>query len=228
MSTSSIRTFAVRRALLSVCFVILCFVTNPSRATVVVSNLSEPYQVGFTADGTHFATAGSFSTSAAGNYRLNTVTLPIQVNSVSGDTTELRLRADGGGVPGALIESLGSEFASQGQTLLTYNSTGSVLSANTTYWVTLGETGSGGGQNWDGTLSTAEFSPISWTIGDQTFDSVIGSGTWQQVNFGPPNSSPLFAIDATAVPEPSSVTLGIIGLAGLLVFRLGRVVRRGL
>ena len=202
---------------LSLSVAVILSVASTLHGAVVVSNLSEPYQVGFTSDGVHFAAAGSFTTSAAGNYTLNSVRLPIQVNSSGGDTTELRLRADGGGVPGVLIESLGSDFAPVGQTLLTYSSLlHPVLSANATYWITLGETGSGGGQNWDGTDSTAQSSPIGWTIGDQTFDSVIGSGTWQQVNFGPPNSTPEFAVDATAVPEPTSAALAVMGLGGLL------------
>jgi hypothetical protein len=202
---------------------IVLLASSSVHAIVVVSNLSDAYQFGATSDGVHFAAAGSFTTSAAGTYKLNSVSLPIQVNSTGGDTTELRLRADNSGAPGTLLESLGSLFAPGGQTLLTYNSSvHSLLNPNTTYWLTLGETGSGGGQNWDGTESTAESSPISWTIGDQTFDSVIGSGIWTQDNFGPPNSSPKFAVDASPVPEPSAALLAVAGGCLLLLMQFRR------
>jgi hypothetical protein len=213
---------SLSKAAVGACLVVLLNLSS-AHAIVVVSNLSDPLQVDFDADGVHFATAGSFTTSAAGTYKLNSVSISMQVNNTAGDTTGLRLRANSGGVPGALIEDLGSKLAPLGQSLQIYNSTGSILSPNTTYWLTLGETGSGGGQQWNGTESTAETSPISWTIGDQTFDMAIGSGIWNQVNFGTPNSAPLFAVDASPVPEPSAAWLAIAaGGSALLLTRFRR------
>jgi hypothetical protein len=210
---------SLSKAAVGGCLVVVLALPS-AHASVVVSNLGEQYQVGITSDGAHFAAAGSFTTSAAGTYKLNSVSLPIQVNSPSGDTTELRLRANNAGAPGTLLESLGSLFAPQGQTSLTYNSSiHSLLSPNTTYWLTLGETGSGGGQNWDGTFSNNETSPIGWTIGDEALDSANGGVTWGPVNTPPPNETPKFAVDASLVPEPSTALLAIaaVGTALLLV-----------
>src|SRR6185503_13900973 len=117
-------------------------------------------------------------------------------------TSELRLRADASGSPGALIASLGSHSTpAPGSSQLIYAAAGNALSANTTYWVTLGETGSGDFQ-WDGTTSTAQTSPGSWTIGDQDKSSSNGGATWVDVNFGPPNESGKFAVDATPAAPP--------------------------
>ena len=56
---------------------IVLMASSSAHAIVVVSNLSDSLDVDFTADGTHFATAGSFTTSAAGTYRLNSVGIPM-------------------------------------------------------------------------------------------------------------------------------------------------------
>ena len=197
----------------------VAFSPTSSYAAVILSNLSQPNQVDFGADGAQNAAAGSFTTSAAGAYKLNSVNVDMNFNAFSGVTTGLRLRANNGGIPGALIENLGSQTGGPGQQILTYSSLGSILSPNTTYWVTLGETGSGNGQQWLGTFSTAETSPISWTIGNQTFNSGDGGASWHQLNNGFDFSAPLFSLDAVPVPEPSSVGLGIIGLVGLLGLR---------
>ena len=196
---------------------LLLLIGSASQASVAVSNITEPYQVGLTTDGTHFATADSFTTSGAGTFTLTSFELTIQVNSAGGDTTDLRLRADAAGSPGTLVEDLGSLFAPQGQTLLTYNSVGAALLPNTTYWVSLGEAGSGGGQNWDGTFSTAETSPIGWTIGDQALFSADGGSTWQQESDGSPTNSGLFTVNVT--PEPASLSILIVGGIGLCLRR---------
>src|SRR5262249_24926209 len=131
------------------CLGVVC--AAPSLAATQVSNLSEPYGVGFTANGVNFAHASSFVTGAA-SYVLQGVT----VSENSAGSSELRLRADSAGAPGALLESRGTQSIT-GDTLLTYSSVGTPLSPNTRYWVTLGETGSGS-FSWKGTTSTAQTS----------------------------------------------------------------------
>jgi hypothetical protein len=89
----------------------------------------------------------------------------------------------------------------------------------------LGETGSGGDQNWDGTFSTNETSPVGWTIGDQALDSSNGGVTWMDVNAGPHNESPKFAVDASPVPEPSSIVI-LLGFGGVSLIGMVRHRRR--
>jgi hypothetical protein len=180
-----------------------------SDAATQVSNLAESLGFEMTANGTNFAAASSFTTGASA-YQLTSITVSVFTNT-SG-TSELRLHADNAGVPGTLIESLGSQTlpSNQGNVLLTFNSPGTpTLAANTTYWVTLGETGSGDFQ-WDGTFSTAETSPSSWTIGNQAKSKASGSSTWGEVFGGGTQESGRFAIDATAVvvlPQPDDVAV---------------------
>ena len=179
-----------------------------SGAATQVSNLAESLGFEMTANGTNFAAASSFTTGASA-HQLTSITVSVFTNTTG--TAQLRLRANNAGVPGTLIESLGSQTlpSNQGNVLLTFNSPGTpTLAANTTYWVTLGETGSGDFQ-WDGTFSTAETSPSAWTIGNQSKSSANGGASWSDV-FGATQESARFAIDATAVvvlPQPDDVAV---------------------
>jgi len=189
----------LHRAKVQVCLVFVILIPRLCLAGEVVSNLTDADQVGFGIQTPANAAAGSFTTAASGgSYRLDSVVVKTQGSSGGTDTSGLLLRADASGKPGALLENLGTQTLPAGASTLTYTSSGTVLSPGTTYWVTMGETGSGFGQ-WQGTDSTVETSSVSWTIGDQTFNSTNGGGTWTQLNSGPPNSAPLFAIDATAI-----------------------------
>ena len=134
-------------------------IASRAEAVTQVSNLSESNSVNFTSQGT-FAHASSFTTGATATV-LTSITVAVHTNSTG--TTELRMRADNAGSPGALIESLGSQtLGPPGITTdLAFPSPGTpTLAANTTYWVTLGETGSGD-LAWQGTTSTVESSPAS-------------------------------------------------------------------
>jgi len=194
-------------------FLLLVLLASPSRADLIaVSNLGEPLSGGFGL-GT-LALAGSFTT-ADGAYTLNSVVVSAFSNSAGSAT--LRLRTDVLGMPGVLVEDLGSNRIGAGSSAVTYAYLGTALQPNTTYWVTLGEAGSGDFQ-WNVTTSTAETSSVAWTIGDQARFSNDGGTIWQQVFFGPPNESPRFAINArpAVVPEPSTLSVIGLGLAGLL------------
>jgi hypothetical protein len=214
-----------RMTQLYISFALLLVAAAPSHAgIIVVSNRSEPLDVEFNV--VQFAFAESFTT-ASGAYTLNSVI--VSAFSNTSGRSELRLRTDVLGMPGLLVENLGLQTIGPGQSSPTYISTGSILQANTTYWLTLGETGpSSGDFQWDGTLSTAETSPVSWTIADQALFSTNGGATWKQVKFGPPNVSTQFAIEATpaaTVPEPGTCALGLIGLGALLRYRFGTRIR---
>jgi hypothetical protein len=151
-----------------------------SEAATHVSNLAESLGFELTADGTHFAGASSFTT-GGGATQLTSITVSVFTNTTG--TSELRLRADNAGVPGTLIESLGSQTlpSNHGNVRRVFDSAGQpTLAANTTYWVTLGETGSGD-FSWDGTFSLSESSPASWTIGNQAKSRANGGSTWDEV-----------------------------------------------
>ena len=169
-----------------------------SQATTFVSNLGEPLEPEFISNGTDSAHAASFTTGAAA---VELTSITVSVFTDTSGTSELRLRANSAGSPGALIETLGSQaHPSSGNVLLTYNSPGTpVLSANTTYWVTLGEAGSGDFQ-WDGTTSQDESSPASWQIGNQVKVSTDGGFSWHEVELGPSVESAKLAVEGTELP----------------------------
>jgi hypothetical protein len=199
----------------------------PGPSATLVTNLNQSTDVVLAANGTNWAAASSFTT-ASGTHVLDSIT--VSASSSTGGTSELRIRADNGGVPGTLLSSLGSQSIS-GASNVTYNSgpTSLVLQPSTKYWVTLGETGSGD-FGWNGTLSTSETSPTGWTIGDAVLQKPAASSTWQ--NFGPPNYSGLFSVTAHAqgaaagVPEPAAVLLFLPFIAAASAYRLGRRRRR--
>ncbi len=166
-----------------------------------VSNLAEANTVNY--DITTWAHASSFLTDNSG-YVLDQVTLDIHSNINSG-FSQVKIRSDSGGTPGAVLEDLGTFNMTAGNTLQILTSTGINLLPNTRYWVTAGETGSGSA-SWKGTSSTAEVSAGTWTIGDDDYQSIDGGASWQETSFGPPNESSLFSIDATPIVLPPVVT----------------------
>jgi len=167
-----------------------------------VSNLAETPTVNF--DITTWAHASSFLTDSS-NYVLDQVTLNTHSNISSG-FSQVKIRADSGGAPGAVVEDLGTfNITAGGTTLHTLASAGISLSPNTRYWVTAGETGSGSA-SWQGTTSSAEVSSGTWTIGDDDFQSIDGGASWQPTDFGPANESSLFSVEATEVVLPPEIT----------------------
>lgn len=197
---------------------------SPAVAATEVSNLAETNTVNFSAaPPPNFSHASSFTTGET-SYTLSSVTLRLHCNSPPCGV-QARLRSDSGGQPGAVLETLGTANLPSGESIQVFGSTGTLLTAATTYWVTAGEAGSGFGQ-WLGTFSTAQASSSGWTIGDQCFQSNDGA-TWAPVfPVGPPNESALFSVEATAgvgVPALSEPAAGVVGLllcmAGVLATR---------
>jgi hypothetical protein len=201
----------------TVSVVLLLTTSSVSYAGIVVSNLSDPSDIHVPADGTSYAAAESFTT-ASGNFIFDSVS--VAAFSTDLGSSELRLYSDTGGVPGTLIESLGSQTIVQGNQFATYDSPGSItLQANTTYWLTLGETGKGS-FFWNGTLSRDQTSPINWTIGAEGLLMQLGNlgvvSPWEPIIAVGPVSLQ-FAISASSVPEPSTFLLGLIALGALPV-----------
>ena len=191
-------------------FAALLFCPAATAASTYVSNLAQANTVSFSAlPPPNYSTASSFTT-GAGTYVLTSVALRIQSNTMSG-SVGVRLRANNGGQPGALLEDLGVKSLPLGASLQAFPSVGTTLAANTTYWVTAGEAGSGS-VSWMGTTSTAETSPAGWTIGDQSFNTNDGVN-WNPIFFGPPNESGLFSVDVTE-PTPTFTDIGA-GLPGV-------------
>jgi len=204
--------------------------TPVTQAGQIVSNLTEPYDFSAGLFGV-YVQASSFTTGAQA-YRLDSITLDLQVNSPG--TVALSLFTDNGGIPGAAIENLGTQFinAYGGDYDTVYIASGSTqLQPNTRYWLVVAQTGGDPSNNnlmsiqWVSTTSTAESSPVGVTIGNDMYYRPVAQVTWTPTQIGPgvPADTGQFAIDATlvtAVPFVSNLSEHYdfgAGLDGVLV-----------
>jgi hypothetical protein len=144
-------------------------------STDIVSNLAETYNFGAGLGGV-FQEASSFTTGVKA-YRLDGMTLDLQVNSATSFTASLY--GDSAGVPGSLLKALGPVAAGPGQQDVVFTATGSpvVLLPGTKYWVVV-EQVAAGSSSWVSTYSTAETSPDGVTIGNDMFYRMVPSGSW--------------------------------------------------
>jgi hypothetical protein len=118
-------------------FILLLFALSASAADVV-NNLGsanvngEAFANSSRLGGQSFQTGGQQST-------LDSITVKLR-NFTTSSTATISLRADGGGVPGSVLETLGNvTFTSSGSQDFTKNSSvNPTLAANTKYWVVVG------------------------------------------------------------------------------------------
>jgi len=159
-----------------------------------VSNLAQNYDFGAGLGGV-WTQASSFMM-AAQSRTLGGVNLSLQANSAG--SVGARIFSDSGGLPGSLLEDLGSTAVPAGlQNKVLPASGATVLQANTRYWLLVDQTG-GTSIQWVGTFSTSETSAAGETIGNDMFYRPSGGGAWTPQQAGPPNESGRFAVyDAT-------------------------------
>ncbi len=177
-----------------------------AEAGQIVSNLTEPYDFGAGLFGVYIQ-ASSFTTGAQ-TYRLDSVTLDLQVNAPG--TIALSLFNDNGGLPGTAVENLGTQFinANGGDYDTVYPASGAtLLQPNTRYWLVVEQTG-GTSIQWVSTTSTAESSPVGVTIGNDMYYRPAGEPNWTATQIGPsfPTDTGQFAIDATPVSSAQIVS----------------------
>ena len=183
-----------------------------TRAATLVSNMGESSPFGwssgydkaisFTTDATASSEViRSFSTYA---WRSGVFTDPntysIGIWSNSGSNT-----------PGSLIAGTTFSFYDYNTTtkLARYSNAGFSLANNTTYWIVVDESGSGG-LYMDSTTSTNQ---TGWALGNNTYYRSAGStGGWG-------TDTPVkVELSSTAIPEPSAFSLLAVGL-GLVLRR---------
>jgi len=155
-----------------------------------VSNLAQNYDFGAGLGGV-WTMASSFMMAAQGR-TLGGVNLSLQANSAG--AVGARLFSDSGGLPGSLLEDLGSTAVSAGlQDKVLPASGATALQANTRYWLLVDQTG-GSSIQWVGTFATTETSAAGETIGDDMYYRPSGGGAWTPQQAGPPNETGRFAV----------------------------------
>jgi hypothetical protein len=122
----------------------------------------------------------------------------------------LSLASDSSGQPGAALETISVPFVPSLSVIVTaFSSSHPALSAGSTYWVVMAAT-----------------NPLtSFAIWDGNNQGING-GSVRDANNGftwtaqPPGSpSPAVEVNASAIPEPATIGLSLVGLAALVLLR---------
>ena len=160
-----------------------------------------------------------FTTGSGSDWNLDSVVLNLGTFEFAagsaGGSIDVVLAADLGGLPGAtlaLFPSAAPIAAEEGITLAPTTMT--ILSPATSYWI-VASADVGDEYQWNFSEDLGETGLPGWSIGDSTLGG-YPAGEWTQLTLpGLPGGSDvtpasLFQVNATAIPEPS--TLAIIGL----------------
>jgi hypothetical protein len=138
---------------------------------------------------------------------IQSVSLALGAASPLGVNVDVSLHEDLGGVPGPAVHLFGSRLLSSGPAIVTLDSfTDFQVRAGTQYWLVAGTS--------DG--------KADWFYNNQGFDNSIASrnsGAWSP---GPSDGSAL-AFQINTLPEPDTLALCALGIAGLFIVRRSRI-----
>lgn len=190
-------------------------VSNLDEATNGTQNIEDPQAIRFT-------------TGPGPGWTIDAITVRMNKTGSASENLAVDIREEVNGFPTNINSGQGFElnFSSTGTIDLTFsnirlsNGDRATLDPNTPYWLVFaGPDGSGGGPasttSWAFTDSADQ---TGWSIDHQRLQEPGGPGSgW---NVAGTNSAYLFSIEATAIPEPSS--LALLGLCGLGLLRRRR------
>jgi hypothetical protein len=191
-----------------------------AQGTLYVSNLGQT-PAGTASIGSDAWIAQAFYTGAnSSGYSLNAIQLLMDAGSGSPDGFDVSLYSDSGGVPGNDLGSLaGSDPAAGG--LFTYTSAGLPLASQTLYFIvaTAATPVAQGAYDWSYVYTSAgnnqwEIYPLSGSSSDGSSWTMQGRAETFQMG-----------IYAAEAPEPSTLALAGLGLACLVFWRRGSLVR---
>jgi hypothetical protein len=188
------------------------FAASSAHAAVMVSNLGSSDNTGFSANSSNH-TYVRFTVGTS-DVKLDSVTVRLESESTDegedGNITyNAFLYSDGIGRPGSQLASLGSWSRTDGDgPSLNHDFTdasNTLLTSGTSYWLSVNASDFGA---WAATFAPTVTGEPGWGI---TTGGFIGA----DFEFFA-GASPLFAVNATAVPEPTSALLSALGASMLL------------
>jgi len=198
-----------------------------AQGTLYMSNLAQPAAGGGTVASDEWLAAIFDTGTNSGGYDLNSVQLLMNAASGSPSNFVASLYSVNGSISGTsfLGSYLGSISGSTNPSaagVYTYTASGIAVSPSTQYFLVLTATTplSGGSYNWSYAGNPSFSSSDNWSFPGINFVSSNGGSNW-----GRDFSSFQFAIYATAVPEPSIISIFMLG-SGVLIY-VRRVFRRG-
>jgi len=214
----------------------LCAAASPqAQAGLAVSNLSNTFgsawDLGSGSTLADSPVANQFTTGPGPGWTLDSVVLDLGLvaGTPSGSISAF-LAADNSGLPGTtLVTLLGSNPTTPSEDITFTPQSPTLLAVNTAYWLVV-SANLADNYLWNFTTDTSETGLPGWSIGNTSYAG-YPSGTWTALASSvPPFNVPapvLFQVNATAVPEPGSLTLlamgGVVGLAGAASRRRKRI-----
>jgi len=199
-----------RYLIVAIALIAAVFSPRYSKADVIFSQTGTP-SGHFTETSTEFW-AQSFTVGSSAEV-LTTVDVSLFPGSPSGQFF-VDLYSNNAGSPGTMLEALTGNNNPSGGTE-TYTSSGSSLSANTTYWIVQGISSGGGFQYWNEENNNSP--EVGSSIGAKfSFDS---GASW---SLQPGFSMQMVVNGTEAVPEPSTIWASLSAAVGMLVLRRRR------
>lgn len=208
------RHFIYRAPLALIAIVAVLVAVTHVSAIEVASNLTQFTPASHTiSPGSSFPVIANSFTTGPGLWNINSITARlVEPDRVPGTSLQLEILANNGGVPGTTVV---------GTLDMTANDVGNAgnypfpptaplqLSGNTTYWLAAIPSPANV-YLWTLTNSPNDNGILGWSLGDAYFSSANGVAWGATGGF-----SLLMSIDATSVPEPSTVALTVLALTVL-------------
>lgn len=163
----------------------------------IVNNLSASFDAGGSI-GTGEAVGQKFMTGADRHHLSSMVVYLRDFAGGSGSQVEVQLRSDSGGLPGAIVENLGTQTITGGSANRTFMASGStLLEANTAYWAVVRVIS--GDIDWN--VKSGLTATGTGTILDDEAESTSGGSTWSL--FNSPNEFLIFAVNGVPFVPPA-------------------------